>query len=172
MSTNRNMIWLLVLLVGVGCGYRVSGRLEGLPAHVRTVAVPMFENRTVKFGLEQVLTEAVKLELAARSRKSITADETSADAVLTAEILSFDQTPVAVRGRNIGNVFQVRLVVRVVLTDRRQDRILYEHPAFIVREEYILSDRNVDFFREEMPAIQRAAGAFARTVVATILEAF
>ena len=92
--------------------------------------------------------------------------------MLTGEILSFDQTPVAVRGRNIGNVFQVRLVVRVVLTDRRQDRILYEHPAFIVREEYILSDRNVDFFREEEPAIQRAAGAFARTVVATILEGF
>ena len=49
-----------VLALGLacgGCGYTTSTAL--LPSHLKTVAVPVFENATIEYNLERDITDAV-----------------------------------------------------------------------------------------------------------------
>lgn len=54
--------WVL-LLSGLGCGYRFVPRGAGLPEGVRTVCAPVFRNDTPEPGLELLFTRAFRQEL-------------------------------------------------------------------------------------------------------------
>jgi outer membrane lipopolysaccharide assembly protein LptE/RlpB len=168
-----HIIFSLIILVSIaGCGYRMSARYHSLPDHITTIAVPSFENRTMQFDLSAQLTQAVKREFMERSSCRITAEEDSADAVLHGAITSYSVTPIAIKRQNVGTSFLVTITVQVDFKDRRKDAVIYSNSAFVLREEYILSDRNVDFYVEEGPAIDRLTRSFADSLVSTILEAF
>jgi len=56
-------LWILTaVLTAAGCGYRVVGRANTLPAGAHTIAIPAFTNRTTAYRIEQTLTEAVVRE--------------------------------------------------------------------------------------------------------------
>jgi hypothetical protein len=67
--------------------------------------------------------------------------------------------------------------MRIEFRDLRADRVLWENPSLVFREEYEPStgtgalDANA-FFGQESNALQRIADGFARSVVSSILEAF
>ena len=70
-ATSRPFAWywslalqlLAIGLAGVaGCTCRYSFSQSSLPSHIKTVAVPVFENETVEPGLQQEVTEAVSRE--------------------------------------------------------------------------------------------------------------
>ncbi|HEX8435511.1 LPS assembly lipoprotein LptE [Archangium sp.] len=54
--------WVLVLS-GLGCGYRFTPRGAALPEGVRTVCAPVFSNNTPEPGLELLFTRAFRQEL-------------------------------------------------------------------------------------------------------------
>lgn len=165
------LLVLVALLVG-SCGYKVSGRYNGLPEGIQTIAVPVFDNRTPKFELEQALTVAVKRELAERSNRQVTSDKETADAVLTGTILSYSTTPIGIKSENVGSSFSVMMVVDVSFYERKTGKVFYANPQFVIREEYTLSNQTKDFYLEEGPAIERASRSFAASLVPTILESF
>jgi outer membrane lipopolysaccharide assembly protein LptE/RlpB len=168
----RKLILIVLAAALAACGYKVSGRYDGLPEHIRSIAVPTFANQTLRSGLEQALTAAVKKEFQQRGRYAITADPAAADAVLGVTIRSYAITPIGIKEQNVGTVFLVTIVLDIQFTDRREDKILYKADGFVVREEYALSDRTVNFYIEDDPAVQRAAQAFAASLVPTLLETF
>lgn len=171
-TTNGILVTVLIVLLAGSCGYKVSGRYNGLPEGIRTIAVPVFDNRTPKFELEQVLTEAIKRELAERSNREVVSDKETADAVLTGTILSYSTTPIGIKSENVGSSFSVMMVVDVSFYERKTGKVLYANPQFVIREEYTLSNQTKDFFLEEGPAIERASRSFAASLVPTILESF
>lgn len=145
---------MLFLALAAGCGYRAGfDRFAG----VRTVAVPVFANRTEPYRREvQVdLTEAVVRELQARTPYSVVARREEADAVLLGEVLAFSETPL-VEGRQ-DEVLQssVALTVDVRLVDRRglplvPTRRVTDQASFLT-----LRGENVDTARRE--ALQEIA---------------
>ena len=48
-----------------GCGYHTSGHMVRLPSDIHTIYVPMFQNTTQTFRVEQTLTAAVVKNCAA-----------------------------------------------------------------------------------------------------------
>jgi len=162
----------MVILLHGACGYRMSARYGALPGHITTIAVPSFDNKTMNFALSAPLTQAVKREFIERSACRIASDEAEADAVLQGTITGYSVTPIAIKRQNVGTSFLITLRVKILFSDRRENRVIYSNPSFILREEYILSERNIDFYVEEGPAIERAAQAFADRLVTTILEDF
>jgi len=166
---------LVIIILGIAlaaCGYKVSGRYNGLPEHIRTIAVPTFTNQTLRSGLEQTLTSAVKKEFLQRGDYQIVADPGAADAVLSGKIINYSITPIGIKGQNVGTVFLLTIELDIEFTDRLNDKVLYKDSRHIIREEYTLSDRTVDFFIEDAPAIERAARTFSAGLVATLLESF
>ncbi len=62
MSRMRVVGWVL-LLSGLGCGYRFVPRGSGLPEGVRSVCAPVFRNDTAEPALELLFTRFLRQEL-------------------------------------------------------------------------------------------------------------
>ena len=163
---------LTVSALSAGCGYHTSGHDNLLPPDLRTLAVPAFVNQTQTYGIEQMLTLAVIEELSTRTRYHVTAEPSSADAVLRGNVVSSYTTPLAYDS-STGRAATVLVIVSmsVALSDR-QGRVLYQNPSYTFREQYQVSQEASSFFEEDSPAFQRLARQFARSLVSNILESF
>jgi outer membrane lipopolysaccharide assembly protein LptE/RlpB len=169
---NRMVPLLFFCALSCGCGYHTVGKSNLLPADLRTLAVPAFVNQTQTYSIEQMLTSAVVQEFATRTNYRITADPSSADAVLHGTVLSSYTTPLTYDSKT-GRAATVLVIVsmNVQLTDRK-GRVLYQNPAYTFREQYQVSEELSSFFEEDSPAFRRLSRDFARTLVANVLEAF
>jgi outer membrane lipopolysaccharide assembly protein LptE/RlpB len=164
---------LLLAGLAAGCGYHVAGRAARLPAGWKTIAVPALVNRTHRYRIEQRLTQAVIHELLARTSYRIVQNERSADAVLRGEVTSIDANAVLFdtqTGR--ATTMLVTLHVKAELIDRQSNRVVYQNPDFVFRDEYQISADPKSFFEEEDPALDRMARDFAASLVSAILENF
>lgn len=160
-------------LAGVACGYKVAGKADALPRELRVIAVPAFENRTSWMRLEQKLTTAVMEEFLARTRYRVVGRAEAGDGVLTGVVQSVETTPV-IFDPDTGRATHVLITVRVsvALRDRRSQKMLYQEPQFVFREQYEITGDLRSFFEERGPALDRLARDFAATLVSAILENF
>ena len=168
------------------CGYHVGGTASQLPPGLKVIAVPMLENRTSRYRVEQRMTEAVVHEFLARTKYRIVSHEDSADAVLHGEITSFEAIPVlfdttAAANSTTPNVntpiarataMLVSVHMKVWLEERETKKILYRNDNYLFREPYEVSTDPATFFDEQGPALGRMAQDFASRLVADILENF
>ena len=169
---------VLIAVTTSGCGYALAGRGSFLPAYIRTVGIPQFENRTPTSRIEQVLTEKARLEFIGRGRYTIRPDTVGADAVLTGEIVGFSVQPVGFTEQQLASRYLFTVIMRVRFTDARTSEVLWSDDALRFSAEYELSTRSntaVDgagFLDQESSAFDRIANDIARSVVTAILEAF
>jgi hypothetical protein len=176
-----------VAILFSGCGYHVAGTASRLPAGLKVIAVPTIENRTNRYRIEQLMTEAVVHEFLARTKYRIVPTEDNADAVLHGEISSFDATPVVfdtTPGPNstpVPNVnatttsattMLISVHMKVWLEERETKRILYKNDNYLFREPYELSTDPTMFFDEQGPAMKRMSRDIASRLVADIVENF
>jgi hypothetical protein len=153
------------------CGYKPAGKGKSLPAGIKTIAVPVFQNSSLKYRVEQRFTQAVIDEILKRARAlRVTTVTDGADAVLTGDIRSFRAAGALLDDQGRTRVWDVRIVVNVTLRDMRTRKILYQNPRMSFDGEYELSDDPQSFFNEENPAVERIAREFAQTIVTTIME--
>ena len=159
------------LIVTTGCGYRLAGKATAIPPNIDSVAIPIFDNKTTKYRLEQRLTSAVVDEFVARTRYRIVPEASQAKAVLTGEVTEFTSTPV-IFAWGAGATFLVTVRMRVLMKDTTTNKLLFENSNFYFREEFEISRGSKEFFPEEGPAMDRLAREFSRTLVSSILETF
>ncbi|HEV2112748.1 MAG TPA: LptE family protein [Terriglobales bacterium] len=162
----------VVLLLGLsGCGYHTAGQATKLPADLHTIAIPMFENHTTSYRVEQTLTGAVVREFTSRTNYRIANRDTSdADATLHGSVLSTYISPLtydSTTGRTSSALVTVNM--KVTLTGR-DGKVLFENPNYSFRQQYEVSREVSSFFQEESPALERLSRDFARTLVSNILE--
>jgi len=167
------LLALVVLLASSGCGYHTSGHAVRLPSDVHTIYVPMFQNITQTFRVEQVMTAAVVQELRSRSNfRVITSDDGTADATLNGLVNYTANSPLtydSVTGRISSSLISVGLKVSLV---SKSGKVLWDNPNFLYREQYQVSRDTASFFDESNPAFLRVAHEFAKSLVADILEAY
>lgn len=163
----------LWLLISSSCGYRMAGRGDRLPPHIKTVAIPVFVNSTHQFKIEQRITAAIAREFIERTRYQITTDPRGADAILKGEItdvrsgaITFDP----VTGR--ATTHQVQITARVDLVDLHTQKPVFSNLNYIFREQYQISQNPATLFEEAGPALDRIARDLARSLVTDILENF
>jgi hypothetical protein len=182
--SSRTRVILCVLCVlcgelGGGCGYALAGRGSFLPEYITTIGVPAFANRTTVFNLETVVTQKVRSEFIGRGKYKILPQSTDVDALLVGDILSATLTPVSFSTQQIASRYALTVAARIELRDVRENKVLWENPSLIFRQEYepqtgrIGSPQDVSaFFGQDANALERMSTDFARTIVSSILEAF
>ncbi len=160
----------LALVVDV-CGYKPAGKGKSLPADIKTIAVPIFQNSSLKYRVEQRFTKAVMEEVLNRARPlRVTTRTDEADAVLNGDIRSFRATGTLLDDQGRTRMWNVRIIIGVTVRDTRSNKIIYNNPRMSFEGEYELSGDPESFFNEENPAVDRIAKDFARTIISTILE--
>jgi hypothetical protein len=166
-------IAIVSLFVSLGCGYHTSGHMVRLPTNVHTIYVPMFENTTQTFRVEQTLTAAVVQEFRSRTDfRVVTTNDGNVDATLKGTVTytsNFPLTYDSVTGRISSSVVAISLKVSLVSKD---GKTLWSNPNYTYREQYQVSRDVASFFDESNPAFLRIANEFAKSLVSNIVEAY
>ena len=143
-----------------------------LPSHIKTVAVPAFENQALRYKIGSRFADAVIKELIRRGRGlRVQGDREGADAVIEGVIKSFNYSGVLLDDRGRARVFEVTITAAVTVRDQTENRVLYDNQNYVFRGEYEFADDPRNFFNEEDPAVQRMARNFAESIVSTLTNA-
>jgi Lipopolysaccharide-assembly len=164
----------LILLVATGCGYHTSGHAVRLPDDIHTIYVPMFENTTQTFRVEQTMTAAVVQELRSRTNFHVVTSNNNgdADATLKGLVNYTANSPLtydSVTGRISSSL--VTIGMKVSLTSK-SGKVLWDNPNYTYHEQYQVSRDTSSFFDESNPAFQRIAREFAKSLVSNVMEAY
>ena len=164
---------LLLSVSGYTECYKPVGRGDGLPKHIKTLAIPPFQNPSLRYKVEQRFTSAVIDEAIHRARSlKIVSTPEGADAVMIGAVKSFSFRPVLLDDLGRARLFEVAIYVEVTVRDQTNNKVLFNNQNYVFRGEYEISGDPKAFFNEDGAATDRLARDFARSVIATILEGF
>ena len=162
---------LLLVVSGFAECYKPVTKNQ-LPARIKTVAVPAFQNNALRYKIEHRFTQAVLTELIHRGRGlRVQADREGADAVIEGIIKSYQFTGVLLDDKGRARIFEVTISAAVTVRDQTQNKVLYDNQNFVFRGEYEFANDPRNFFNEEDPAVQRMARSFAESIVSTLINA-
>jgi hypothetical protein len=181
-SLSRRQVLLAAFAVTAsGCGYALAGRGSSLPDYIRTIGIPLFENRTPFVTIEQLFTEKVRVEFQSRGRYAVQPTEPGADAVVRGDVTGISATPAAFGNQQLATRYRFTVTVSVKVDDVKQQKTLWENPTLTFADEYELQNQlsggdaaaqGASFLAEERALMERLSTDFARSVVSSILEAF
>ena len=160
---------LALLVVGLaGCGYSFRGNL---PDHIKTVAVPVFTNKTSEPAVENFLTSAVVEAFASNGRLRVVKPE-DADAILDGEVVGYSVQSIAFD--NQANVRQYRLMVtmNLRLRDVRRSSILFEQQSLREKADFLVQGAVSQTIGVEEGAVRSAATEIARSIVSLTVDRF
>lgn len=160
---------LVLLALGLaGCGYSFRGNL---PDHIKTVAVPVFTNRTAEPAVESFLTSAVVEAYATNGRLRVVKTE-DADAILDGEVVGYSVQSIAFD--NQANVRQYRLLVtmNLKLRDVRRNAVLFEQQGLREKSDFQVLGAVSQTIGAEEGAVRSAARDIARSIVSLTIDRF
>jgi hypothetical protein len=170
----RNVLLLVTVFTVSGftdCYKPVTN--SGLPKHIRTIAVPVFqaEAKGLRYRVESRFTEAVMREILRRGNGlKVQGAINGADAAVEGTIRDFSFSGVLLDREGRARVYEVTIVSAVSIRDLKEERIIYDNQNFIFRDSFEFSEDPRSFFNEEDPAVERMARAFAESVVSAFVN--
>ena len=166
----RALLCSVILFSSLGateCYKTVRG--TGLPPRIKTIAVPAFQNDSLRFRVETRFTEAVMNEIIRRGRGlRVQSEREGADAVVDGTIKNFFFSGVLLDEAGRARIFEVTIVSAVTVRDQTENRVIYDNQNYTFRGEFEFANDPRTFFNEEDPAVQRIARSFAESLVSTI----
>jgi hypothetical protein len=167
------LLMLLCLTSSFTDCYKPAGRGDGLPKHIKTLAIPAFQNPSLRYKVEQRFTGAVIDEALRRGRSlNIVSTPQDADAVMYGTVKNFIFRPVLLDDFGRARLFEVAIIASVMVRDQTNNKILFDNQNIVFRGEYEISVDPKSFFNEEGAGADRIARDFAKSVISTILEGF
>ncbi|GIT67839.1 MAG: hypothetical protein Ct9H300mP25_13110 [Acidobacteriota bacterium] len=149
-----------------------------LPEYIETIAIPIFDNNTIVFDVERLLTQEVRSAFIGRGSYRVQTDPGGADATLTGVINDITITPASFTSDQQASRYIFTLTAAIEFTDLTTNEIVWDDQQLIFSDEYEVASgagdvQNVSaFFGQQNNAVERIATDFAATVVSSILEAF
>lgn len=162
------LVALIIPVLLGGCRYTFT---PNLPPGIETVAVPVFENRTFTYGIEQELTQAVIEELLTNSPLGVE-DEDEADALL---VVSIERYYTQAKSYDVDeSVKERQLTVEIELTfrDLADKRDLWHEPVLREQVDYFDVDVAGQPAESEAEAYSRLVELLAERIVNRIVEGY
>jgi outer membrane lipopolysaccharide assembly protein LptE/RlpB len=151
-----------------GCGYSFHGTL---PDHVKTVAVPIFINRTQQPAVEGVITRAIVDAFATNGRLRVVRPE-DADSILEGEVLQYTVGAIAVDPSLAVQQYRLAVTLNLKMRDVRLNTLLFEQRSFSEQADFLVAGSVAQTISIEATALQQAATEIARAVVSLALDRF
>jgi hypothetical protein len=162
-AVNRVRVGAAILfLLVLSCGYR-AGSL--LPAHIRKIYIPTFENETTRYGIEQDLTSQVIEAFVNDNRLSVVA-EPEADAMLRGVITGYEKGALTFDRAQTVDEFKIAIKIAVELEDLTYGKVLWKDDELSAWSSYTSGEESGG----EEEAIQAAIATLAGDVVSRTLE--
>jgi hypothetical protein len=159
---------LLALLVLGGCGYTVHGTL---PSHVKTVAVPIFRNRTSEPAIEGFITRAVVEAFSTNGRLRVV-NTAEADAILDGEIVGYTVTSIAFDKDANVRLYRLLVTLNLKMRDVRQNTTLFQQDGVREQADFRVQNAVSQTISREETALRAAAVDIGRAVVSLAVTRF
>jgi hypothetical protein len=127
---------LLLLLVGMGCGYGFSAKGEAFPKDVQKVFVESLVNRTREVGVEGDVTAALKNELRQKGQLRLVTQLDQADAIVSGVVRSYDSRIVGTNRHDEALQYELTMVLDMTLRRRAPDEVLWRTQGIRFAEVY------------------------------------
>ena len=114
----------MLALLFSGC-IRYSFTGSTLPAHIKTVVIPLPDNNTSKVGLEQRLYDGVNAAFVAMNNPTVVRE--NGDAELTIKITSYQNNPDEYDAQGNVKTYKVIITASVRFLDKKENTALYEN---------------------------------------------
>jgi len=154
-------------VVAASCAYTTNTAL--LPSHLKTVAVPVFENGTTEYTLERDVTDAVIARFVADNHLKVV-DERSAHAVVKGRITTYRNAVFGFSQSAQAQEYRVTLGASVTFKDQVKNRQLWSEPDMIKTANYYVVDTPGDSARTELDGRKQAIAKLAEEIVTRSVE--
>lgn len=113
-----------VLTISLQCGYySFSG--SSLPAHLKTVAIPNIDNKTVEFGVPEDLRDAL-IAMFTQDNSLKVVDSRSADSIIEGTIVNIRDQAGAYNQQETVKEIRVYVVVQAKFEDLKKNKVMWE----------------------------------------------
>lgn len=130
----RPLFVILAITVLISaCGYRNPYVYSGPD---RTIYATTWKNRTNELLLDSKIYQSLLKWYQKTGSLSITKTKENADYILAGEIISIDLPSLTYRGASNTSEVNIRLRVRYIMKDLKNDRVLMEVPSEVWTQEY------------------------------------
>jgi hypothetical protein len=167
-SAGRALAVALLTVLLAGCGYSTRG---SLPDHIKTVAVPIFKNRTLEPGVESAITSGVVTAFSNGGRLKVVSLE-EADSILEGEVIGYSLTGLTFdRNANV-RAYRLQLVLNVQFRDVRRSAMLWRQEGLQEVSDFQVQGQVSDTIARGQGAVQQAAVEIGRKVVNLAVDRF
>ena len=153
----------LASVLVAGCGYGTRG---DLPDHIKTVAVPIFKNRTLEPGVESVVNA---FSSGGRVRVVPLAE---ADAILEGEVVGYSLEGLAFDRSAIVRAYRLRLTLNVEFRDVKRSELLWRQEGLQETSDFQVEGTVSDTVARGQGAVLQAATEIGRKVVNLAVDRF
>ena len=119
----RSLVILIFIILLHSCGY--YSFKGSLPSHLKTIAIPIFIDRSAYPGVQEKVTDSITDAFIADNTLKLV-DESKADVILNGTIQSVTQNIAAVQPGEKVSQYQMYVSVKVVCEDVKQSKKMYE----------------------------------------------
>ncbi len=151
----------LLCLALISCGYSFSARTN---PHIKTIAVPIFQNKTLEKGVEQRLADGVA-DAFLEDKSLRVVEEKDADSVILGTIERYDRSPYSYDKSQAVQEYKVEFVLRVSYEDRTKNKVVWEETALRPWGTYSVSSALAGGIEEEIVAQDRAIEKAAQDIL-------
>ena len=155
------------LLLG-GCGYTVHGTL---PAHINTVAVPIFKNQTREPAVESLITRAVVEAFSTNGRLRVVSSS-QADAILDGEITGYNIASIAFDKDANVRLYRLVVTVNLKMRDVKRNTVLFQQAGVQEQADFRVQGQVSQTISREETALRTAATDIGRAIVALAVTRF
>ena len=155
------------LTLASSCAYTTSSAL--LPGHLKSVAIPAFENGTTEYSLEREVTDAVIARFVADNHLKVV-DERSANAVVKGRITAYRNAVFGFSQGAQAQEYRVTLSASVTFKDLVKNRELWSEPDLVKTANYYVVDTPGASAKTELDGRREAIAKLAEEIVARSVE--
>ncbi len=158
---------LLAVLLAGGCGYTASPAL--LPSHLKSVAIPVFENETGEYTLEQDVTAAVVKRFVDDNHLRVV-DEKSADCIVRGKVTDYRNTVFGISNADLAQEYRVTIGVAVVFKDQVKNREIWHDDAIVKTANYYVQNVPGQTAKTELDGRKEAIDKIADEILSRSVE--
>ncbi len=152
-----------------GCGYTASPAL--LPQHLKTIAVPLFENETSEYTLEQDVTDAVIQRFVSDGHLRVV-DEKSADCVIKGKITQYRNAVFGISNAELAQEYRVTIAVSVVFKDQVKNREIWHDEEIVKTANYYVQTVPGQQAKTELDGRKEAIQKIADEILSRSVESW
>ena len=155
-------------LLLAGCGYSLRG---SLPEHIRTVAVPVFANKTQQPAIESFLTRAVVDAFVTSGRLKVVRPE-DADSILEGEIVVYQLDSLSYDPRANVREYRLSVTLNLQFRDVKQNVMLWRQEGVQEKADFRVPGQVAATITSEESALRLAAVDIGRAIVNLAVDRF